>query len=655
MIKRTQSLQVATTLALSVIFVSACAVTMGAGFSQGLTQMPTRQFTRVPAYPTPTGAGPVMTDTPFSTPFTIPAPTNYVTDVPTPTADEQEMRPDRTIEPIEMALQPTVTPLTPVSPTPTVTPNPERPVVLRMAYERGITSLDPLRLSPTDRPSREIVENVFVGLTRLDPVSGDVVPMLATDWEISPDGLEWVFHLRDDVYWVRPRPDGEIEAIRPVVAGDFVAAIRRACSPTNSISYATGIYMVSGCQEARMAEPDDATDAWLAARIEVDAPDETTVRYRLAFPGAYFLTITAMPEFRPIPQEYLWEGLPGEIPVVNGPWVPVEWEPGEGITLVRNPFWPDPPGGNLERVEIRWGEYDVAGAFTAGELDMAYLSEENFERLQSVAPDAVYDYALPSVVLIGFSQERFLTRSVELRRAFAWAIDRQRLADEVLQGRGQPITHMVPPGMVAGPPDDDLGHGYDPESARSQLANAGYEECDGLPEQVRLIVDYTEQSQAIARFLVRAWMGELGCDGTMFYIREKPFDYVLSVARGDVTIDYAREHVWLVSWSADYWDAANWLADTLHCEYGAFDLGAECGEVDSLLDEAGMIGATATRSLLYARVEEMLFGDDGTYPVVPLYVATVPTARQSWLTGPLPHGPVWWGGWYLDMETMPTD
>ncbi len=47
---------------------------------------------------------------------------------------------------------------------------------------------------------------MFMGLTRADPVTGEVLPYLATDWEVSEDGTVYTFNMRDDIPWVNYDP-----------------------------------------------------------------------------------------------------------------------------------------------------------------------------------------------------------------------------------------------------------------------------------------------------------------------------------------------------------------------------------------------------------------------------------------------------------------
>ena len=95
------------------------------------------------------------------------------------------------------------------------------------------------------------VDNEFVGLTDLDPVTGEPRKQLATDWSVSDDGLTWTFRFRTDVPWVSWNPDtDEARVERFVTAQDIVTAVQRSCNTTLGGSYGpvTSTF-VAGCAE----------------------------------------------------------------------------------------------------------------------------------------------------------------------------------------------------------------------------------------------------------------------------------------------------------------------------------------------------------------------------------------------------------------------
>ena len=137
----------------------------------------------------------------------------------------------------------------------TATPVPvEDKVTLDWNFSTEIPSLDP-SLS-TDTTSIDCLRNLAVGLTQLTP-DGAVLPMLATEWDISADGLEYTFKLRDDAVWVKYNTGtGEIEQMRPVTAQDIVYGTKRTLDPRTASDYAYVVYVVKGGEALNTSDID---------------------------------------------------------------------------------------------------------------------------------------------------------------------------------------------------------------------------------------------------------------------------------------------------------------------------------------------------------------------------------------------------------------
>src|SRR5262249_44495087 len=162
-------------------------------------------------------------------------------------------------------------------------------------------------------------------LTRFNPTSRQIEPALAASWSVSDDGLTWTFNLRNDVQWVSfDVGSQQIKAIRPVVAGDFVYGIRRACSPTPPNPAAHTIDIIAGCIKVATANPQALNDLFIARELKVQALDDQTLEIKLAFPDPYFTTLTSLPEFRPVPHEAVTKDPDWTKPdliLTDGPWV----------------------------------------------------------------------------------------------------------------------------------------------------------------------------------------------------------------------------------------------------------------------------------------------------------------------------------------------
>ena len=113
------------------------------------------------------------------------------------TACQPEVQPTVQVVPGAPVIKEVV--ITPTSPPPV---KPKRPNVIRTSFLSGdVPTLDPA--VSEDTSSITIVEDTYVGLTRLDEVTNALHPGMATKWDISPDGKVYTFHLRNDVPWVK--------------------------------------------------------------------------------------------------------------------------------------------------------------------------------------------------------------------------------------------------------------------------------------------------------------------------------------------------------------------------------------------------------------------------------------------------------------------
>ncbi len=117
----------------------------------------------------------------------------------------------------------------------------EGPVTLRHNLGTEPPSLDPSLA--TDVASINVINELFLGLTELDPDTQEATPFLATSWEASEDQTVWTFTMRTDVPWVKYNVDsGEIEPVldedgnpRLVNANDIVYGVQRTCDAETAV------------------------------------------------------------------------------------------------------------------------------------------------------------------------------------------------------------------------------------------------------------------------------------------------------------------------------------------------------------------------------------------------------------------------------------
>lgn len=515
-------------------------------------------------------------------------------------------------------------------------PNPEAetPITGRIATGQPPGSLDPARVSLSDTTARDLVENLYVGLTHLDPEANSVAPALASEWSVSSDGTRWTFELRNDIMWVAFDPDlNAVTALRPVTADDVVYGIWRACDPATNAPHVATLLVIRGCREIADTDPALVTEKMLSDTISAVATSPTRVSIALEHRAAHFLSLTATPIMRPVAREAFAddaaEWRDAGLTASSGPWVVTANTP-ESMTLVANPEWPIAREGNLEAVELRFTGDEAAAlaAWQAGEADLAPVSGQQ-------APDGAVLRVEPRVAMLVFAMDQFPTNDERVRRALASSIDRQRIVDEVLGGQGLALAGLTPPGSVAAPPGaGSPATSFDPEFARRQMEVAGYPNCQLFP-RLTLMTDRSAQSLALAQAYVRMWRENLHCNDTRFDIEQGDMRLVLENINTPLAAEWqTRPQITMLTWQADYPDADNWLSDLLHCEHGYLQVGRPCDTVDDLIDRASREPNPDARAALHAEIEALFLGQDGIQPIAPIYTDAQPLAVQPRLVLP---------------------
>ncbi|MBV8782879.1 MAG: peptide ABC transporter substrate-binding protein, partial [Gammaproteobacteria bacterium] len=217
-------------------------------------------------------------------------------------------------------------------------------------------SLDPQKARGFEAQS--ILRDLCEGLTTLDHAAR-VAPGVALRWEASADGLTYTFHLRPEARW----STGE-----PVVAEDFVAALRRLVDPATASGYAQYVEVIAHASEVVAGRVPPAA-------LAATAPDRATLVIVLTHPAPYLPTLLSHPSTCPVHRASLARGAdfvhPGTMPG-NGAFRLAEWVPGAYVLARRNPYyWNDRatrlagvkylfiPDENAELARYRGGELQV--------------------------------------------------------------------------------------------------------------------------------------------------------------------------------------------------------------------------------------------------------------------------------------------------------
>jgi oligopeptide transport system substrate-binding protein len=558
----------------------------------------------------------------------------------------------------------------PAAATATTKPAVDEPVVASIGLDRAPQTIDPGLVAPLDAAGNDLVENLFIGLTHLDPDTGRIEPSLASSWERLEDGFTWRFNLRDDVYWVSTdAATGEVIRMRLVTADDVVYAVRRACQPASEapLGYSPGVFTVSGCRDIVETDPADYTPELLEDVLAAHAVDDQTVEFRLAADAAFFPSVLAMPMLRPVPVELVEaNGLNWTQPQsiwTSGAFVLQSTIPvNEGYTLLANPHWPLPVEGNVDAVQISFTSPETAYAsWQSGDLDVASVPPAQYSAVP-FGDDPTYRLlARPAVSMLVFSYDVPPLDNPDVRIALSLAIDRQAVIDEVLAVNGEvglPAMGLIPPGMALAPSSIPSGLTYNPEAARAALARAGYEDCRGLFGITIMTDQAFPISAQLAYRYVEQWEEVLGCVNA-FRVEQVPLLDLYTVMRQPpVSESVERPGIMTMGWQADYPDAHHWLVDVAGCR-DLFPLAylfqaRTCIAADQQLVAAASVYDDSDRATLYEQVSAAFFNADGDMPVTPIYIFARPLAINPWMeVYPLHAGAFQFDRWLVDLARQP--
>ena len=501
--------------------------------------------------------------------------------------------------------------------------------IFRYNESTGIASLDPAfsknqsTMWPVHQLFNTLVEN-----------QGDTKTKgsLATSWDISVDGTEYMFHLRDDVYF----HDNDVFAGgkgRKMTAKDVVYSFSRILDPKIA---SPGFYIFNNVV--------DSAEGFKAI-------DDSTFRLKLIKPYAPILQILKMTYCSVVPKEVV-ERHGSDFrshPCGTGPFQFVAWEEGLGLIFKKNEnyFEKDSAGNRLpylDGIKITFNESKATEflLFRQKQLDFLNDIDASFKDEILTLKGELRDNWKDKVVLqihpylnteyFGFLVDttnelikNSPTRLKKLRQAMNYAIDRRKMILYLRNSLSSPAeSGFVPEGM---PSFDTLvkGYKYDPAKARQLLSEAGLTNNKITPIKLYTIPIYGE----IGSYLAKQFE-EAGIPVTV--------EVVLRSFLFELTSN-SRAPFFRGSWIADYADAFNYLS----CFYSKNPAPPNYTrynnpEFDKLFEQAVAEPNDSLRYILYRQADQVLINDA---PVIPLWYDRVIRLVQPTISGFAPNNLNW--------------
>jgi oligopeptide transport system substrate-binding protein len=370
--------------------------------------------------------------------------------------------------------------------------------VFRMNEVEDFRNLFPLNV--TEVTSARITTQIYEGLVKLSQADLTVIPCIAEKWEKNADATQWTFHLRKGVKFHNDPCFADGEG-REVTAKDFMYCFEKLCTASAENQHFGDTFKgrVVGADEYYQSTIDKKPLAGGVSGIK--QIDDYTLQINLSHPFAGFLNILSTSGCWLYPKEAFDKyGVDMRVKCVGtGPFQVKSIKEGEAVILERNPnYWGIDEFGNQlpylnavkysflkekksELLEFKRGNLDMMFRLPTemipdilGELDHAKEGNAPFE-MQVVPAMSTFYY--------GFQHQSDIFSKKEVRLAFNYAIDREKIVNYTLQGEGVPgLYGIVPPSFKGYDVKLLKGYTFDLEKAHKYMATAGYPDGKGFPK-----------------------------------------------------------------------------------------------------------------------------------------------------------------------------
>jgi oligopeptide transport system substrate-binding protein len=363
---------------------------------------------------------------------------------------------------------------------------------LRINLRKEPTSLDPRKGS--DMSDSQFHFMLFEGLLRLNP---DMTLSLAqaASYTISPDGKIYTFHLKDSKW-----SDG-----KEVTAHDFEKSWKSILDPTFACRDAYLLYTVKHARAAKKGEI-PLND------VGIHANDAKTLIVELEAPSPHFLQIVASPVLLPFPSHCASTSQFAS----NGPFKLKEWKFNREIIFEKNPTYLRANEVKLNHifVEMIDREMSVLHMYTSGHFDLVGTPLSLFPAMlrQDLEKKKLLTiFPVAGTKFLSFNTARFPFHNVNIRRAFAYAINRTAIVEHITQLQEKAALNLIPPALLsqeAIPLFKDADHLKAQECLRKGLEELALEprNLKDLP----FIYVSNETNHTIAQQLQNDWLEVLG-------------------------------------------------------------------------------------------------------------------------------------------------
>ena len=331
-----------------------------------------------------------------------------------------------------------------------------------ITYKDDVATLDPA--IGYDWQNWSMIKSLFDGLMDYEPGTTELREDLAESYEISPDGLTYTFKLR---------PGVKFHNGREMTAEDVKYSIERVVNPATQ-SPGAGFFASIKGHEAMTGGSADTLEG-------VTVVDPATISFELTRPDATFLHVMALNFAHVVPKEAVEEHGDdfGKNPVGTGAYRMTDWTLGQRVVFERNADYWREGVPNLDKItfevgqepnvallRLQRGEVDVLGDPIPPAQFLQVKDDPEWGKLIIEGGQLHTGYVTMNVNTAPFDD-------VKVRQAVNHAINKDRIV-RIINNRAVPASQPLPPSMP-GYNKEYAGYEYDPEKAKTLLAEAGQE------------------------------------------------------------------------------------------------------------------------------------------------------------------------------------
>ncbi|MBK6275352.1 MAG: ABC transporter substrate-binding protein [Saprospirales bacterium] len=499
----------------------------------------------------------------------------------------------------------------------------------RYNEEEYFKSLYPLNI--TEVTAHRLLEQIYEGLVTFDDSTLAVIPALAERWTIDESKKIYTFYLRKGVFYHDDPcfPNGKG---RELNAQDVKFCFDRLCyhNPADNQGFWIFKDVVKGASEYDSLTSKNIIPATGVSGVRV--LNDSTVEVELVKPYAVFLARLALIFGKIYPREAFdkYGADMREHCVGTGPFYLKINQDNQISYLARNPnYWKKDEFGNqlpyLDAIRVSYikEKKNELLEFKKGNSDLVYkfpleMIEEIMDNKHNLKPEyqkfQLQFMPTMSLQYYGFQHQGKIFNNINVRKAFCYAYDREKLCEYTLKGSGFPAIYgVVPPGTGTYDSKQVKGFNFDPAKAQTYLAKAGFPKGKGFPKLTLELNSGGSRNSQVAEAIKKMIEETLGIEIELLMV---PW------AQHTETVETAKTDFYRLGWIADYPDAENFL-NLFHSKYVPDDINQKTyinsfryknKAFDMLFDNAIATVDEKERNILYAKADQQVIEDAVVLP-----------------------------------------